>query len=302
MNVLISGSSGLIGSALASFLAAGGHSVGRLVRRAGPSGGAEVFWDPQAGLLDPARLEGFDGVVHLAGDSIAEGRWTEQKKRRLLDSRVKGTRLLSEALSRTQRPPRVMVCASAIGYYGNRGAELLREDSPPGSLFLSRLCREWEEAAEPARRKGIRVVHLRFGVVLSALGGALAKMLFPFRMGLGGRIGSGEQYMSWIAIDDVLGVALHALTTESLRGPANAVTPSPVTNSEFTRTLGRVLGRPTVFPMPAFAAHLAFGEMADELLLASARVDPAKLRDSGYRFQYPDLEPALRHLLGGARA
>ena len=302
MNVLISGSSGLIGSALAPFLAAGGHSVGRLVRRAGPSGGAEVFWDPQAGLLDPARLEGFDGVVHLAGDSIAEGRWTEQKKRRLLDSRVKGTRLLSEALSRTQRPPRVMVCASAIGYYGNRGAELLREDSPPGSLFLSRLCREWEEAAEPARRKGIRVVHLRFGVVLSALGGALAKMLFPFRMGLGGRIGSGEQYMSWIAIDDVLGVALHALMTESLRGPANAVTPSPVTNSEFTRTLGRVLGRPTVFPMPAFAARLAFGEMADELLLASARVDPAKLRDTGYRFQYPDLEPALRHLLGGARA
>ncbi len=302
MNVLISGSSGLIGSALASFLAAGGHSVGRLVRRAGPSGGAEVFWDPQAGLLDPARLEGFDGVVHLAGDSIAEGRWTEQKKRRLLDSRVKGTRLLSEALSRTQRPPRVMVCASAVGYYGNRGAELLREDSPPGSLFLSRLCREWEEAAEPARRKGIRVVHPRFGVVLSALGGALAKMLFPFRMGLGGRIGSGEQYMSWIAIDDVLGVVLHALTTESLRGPTNAVTPSPVTNSEFTRTLGRVLGRPTVFPMPAFAAHLAFGEMADELLLASARVDPAKLRDSGYRFQYPDLEPALRHLLGGARA
>lgn len=297
MKIAVSGSSGLVGSALVSFLSAGGHRVSRLVRSKPQPGSADVHWDPAAGSVDAAGLEGLDAVVHLAGENIA-GRWTPEKKARIRDSRVKGTRLLTETLARLKQAPKVLVSASAIGYYGHRGDEALREDSPSGSGFLAEVCREWEAAAQPAAQKGIRVVSLRIGVVLSPAGGALARMLPPFRLGLGGKIGSGRQYMSWIGIDDLAGVIHHAVTNESLRGAVNAVAPRPVTNQEFTKTLGRVLGRPTIFPMPAFAARLAFGEMADELLLASTRVEPARLAVSGYIFRNPDLEGALRHLLG----
>ena len=298
MKILVTGSTGLVGSALIPALATGGHGVTRLVRSQPKPGAAEVRWDPVARTVDSAGLEGVDAVVHLAGESIAAGRWTTEKKGRIRDSRVKGTRLLCESLARLAQPPQAIVCASAIGYYGDRGEERLREESPAGLGFLAEVCREWETAAEPARQRGIRVVHLRIGVVLSPAGGALAQMLFPFRMGLGGRLGSGKQYLSWIAIDDLVSVILHVLTTTTLQGPVNAVAPNPVTNLEFTRTLGRVLARPTIFPMPAVAARLAFGEMADELLLASARVEPTRLVATGYQFRHPELEGALRHLLG----
>jgi uncharacterized protein (TIGR01777 family) len=242
-------------------------------------------------------LQGVDAAVHLAGESIAQ-RWTSERKARILKSRARGTRLLSESFARLTQPLRVLLCASAIGYYGNRGEEVLTEESPSGSGFLAEVCREWEAACESAVRKGIRVVNLRFGVVLSPTGGMLGRMLFPFRLGLGGRIGSGKQYMSWIAIDDLVGIILHALACDELIGPVNAVAPNPVTNFEFTKTLGRVLRRPTVFPVPSWAARLALGEMADDLLLASARVEPARLASSGYVFHYPELEGALRHVLG----
>ena len=298
MKILVTGSSGLVGAALVPLLSGGGYGVTRLVRFRPRPGAAEVRWDPVAGTVDTAGLEGVGAVVHLAGESIAAGRWTADKKARIRDSRVNGTRRLCESLARLTQPPQAIVCASAIGYYGDRGEERLREESPAGSGFLAEVCQEWEAAAEPARQRGIRVVHLRIGVVLSPAGGALAQMLFPFRMGLGGKIGGGRQYLSWIAIDDLVSVILHVLTTNTLQGPVNAVAPNPVTNLEFTRTLGRVLARPTLFPMPAFAARLAFGEMADELLLASARVEPTRLLASDYRFRHPELEGALRHLLG----
>jgi len=298
MKVLVSGSSGLVGSALAPFLTGSGHQVVRLVRSQPRDEASEVRWDPEAGAIDKAGLGAVDAAVHLAGESIAAGRWTAARKVRILESRVKGTRLLAETLAGLKQRPKVFVSASAVGYYGDRGEETLTEESGPGSAYLSEVCRQWEAAAEPAAASGIRVVNLRFGIVLSAAGGALPRLLTPFRLGLGGRLGSGKQFMSWIAIDDVVGAIVHALMTEALRGPANAVAPQPVTNREFTKTLGRVLGRPTLFPMPACAARLAFGEMADELLLASQRVEPARLLASGYQFRFPHLEGALRHLLG----
>ena len=297
MRILVTGASGLIGSALVSFLGAGGHRVLRLVRAQPRPGQGEVHWDPAAGKVDPMGLQGLDAAVHLAGESIAQ-RWTPERKAKILQSRARGTRLLSESFARLTQPPRVLLCASAIGYYGDRGQEILNEESPSGVGFLAEVCREWEAACEPAVRRGIRVVNLRIGMVLSSRGGALARMLFPFRLGLGARIGSGKQYMSWIAIDDLLGGILHALTHETLVGPVNAVAPNPVTNLEFTKTLGRVLGRPTVLRLPAFVARLALGEMADSLLLASARVEPARLMASGYSFSHPELEGALRHALG----
>ena len=298
MKVLLSGSSGLVGSALIPVLTDGGHQALRLVRSEPRDGVSEVRWDPDAGDIDATGLRGVEAAVHLAGESIAAGRWTASKKARILESRIKGTRLLAEALAGLEQRPRVLVSASAVGYYGDRGEETLREDSASGSAFLSEVCRQWEDATEPAAAAGIRVVNLRFGVMLSAIGGALPRLLTPFRLGVGGRLGSGKQYMAWIALDDVIEVILHVLTTEALRGPVNAVAPQSVTNGEFTKTLGRVLGRPTIFPMPAFAARLAFGQMADELLLCSQRVEPAKLLASGYQFRFPDLEGALRHLLG----
>lgn len=295
MKILISGAGGLVGTALAPHLSGQGHAVRRLAR-SNPSG-EDILWNPEQKTIDAAKLEGFEGVVHLAGESIASGRWTEERKKRIRDSRVLGTRFLVEALGRLAQRPKIFLCASAIGFYGDRGDEVLREESPPGSLFLSQVCRDWEEAAAQAASSGMRVVRLRFGMILSAHGGALAKMLLPFRLGLGGKIGSGAQYMSWVSIEDTVGAIAHALNAESLRGPVNVVAPNPVSNLEFTKTLGKVLGRPTVFPMPAFAARLAFGQMADELLLASARVQPAKLASGGYHFKHPQLEGALRDLL-----
>ena len=295
MKILVTGASGLVGSALAPFLEAGGHEVARLGRSAPADG--DVRWDPDAGVLDAGALEGFDGVVHLAGENIASGRWTEARKRRIRESRVNGTQLLAATLAGLERPPRVLVSASAIGFYGDRGGEELTEGSPAGLGFLSEVCREWEAATEAAEGKGIRVAHARLGVVLSKDGGALAKMLTPFRLGAGGNIGNGRQYMSWITLDDTAAAIGHLLAAESAAGAVNVVAPAPVTNGEFTRTLGRVLRRPTLFPMPGFAARLAFGEMADALLLASTRVKPARLMESGYAFRHGSLEEGLRHVL-----
>ncbi len=294
MRIVVTGSSGFIGSALVSSFTSAGHTVTRLVRREPKDG--ELLWNPATNSIDAAGLEGHDAAVHLAGENIA-GRWSPAKKAGIKESRVKGTRLLAETLARLAKAPKVLVSASAIGYYGDRGDAVVREDSSSGSGFLAEVAREWEAATQPAALKGIRVVNLRIGVVLSPRGGALAQMLLPFKFGLGGKIGTGRQYMSWIALDELLHVIQHALGTETLKGPANAVSPKPVTNLEFTKTLGRVLGRPTIFPMPAFAARALFGEMADELLLGSTRVEPVRLLASGYQFRYPDLEGALRHLL-----
>ncbi len=298
MKILVSGASGLVGSALVPALIAGGHSVVRLVRSAPKNGADEVMWDPAAGTLDASSVEGVNAAVHLSGENIGEGRWTPRKKTIIRDSRVKSTRLLAETLARLGRPPGVLVCASAVGYYGDRGEEVLREESPAGTGFLADTCREWESAAEPAVQKGIRVVHLRSGIVLSPKGGALAKMLPPFKMGLGGKLGSGRQYMSWISLDDMIGVIIHGIETEALSGPVNVVAPQSVTNLEFTKTLGQVLSRPTPFALPAFMVRLAFGEMADAALLASTRVVPARLQNSGYAFLHPELKGALRHVLG----
>ncbi len=298
MQILVTGSSGLVGSALTPFLTTGGHRVARLVRRAEQAGASALLWSPQTGTADPRALEGLDAVVHLAGESIATGRWHAQKKAAIRDSRVQGTRALCEALSKLQQPPKVLVCASAIGYYGDRGDEHLSEDSTPGNDFLAGVCRDWEAATEPASARGIRVVNLRLGIVQSMAGGALAKMLLPFQIGVGGIIGHGHQYMSWVTLDDVVGAIHHALITDTLQGPVNVVAPQPVTNRVFTRTLGQVLKRPTLFPMPATAARLAFGEMADALLLSSARVTPGKLQDTGYLFRHCNLEDELRHVLG----
>lgn len=297
MKVLVTGSSGLVGKALCAFLGTGGHQVVRLVRR-DPRDPSEARWDTRTGEIDARALEDADAVVHLAGESIAEGRWNAEKKRRIRDSRVLGTRALATSLAARTTCPATFVCASAIGFYGDRGDEVLTEASGSGTGFLPDTCREWEAACEPLREARVRVVNTRIGVVLSAAGGALAKMLLPFKLGAGGRIGTGEQWMSWIALDDLVGVLHHALVTDDLAGPVNAVAPYAVTNREFTKTLGRVLGRPTVLPMPATAARLALGEMADELLLASARVEPRALARSGFAFDYPLLEGALRHVLG----
>ena len=296
MHILVSGASGLIGSALAPHLEAAGHRVTRLVRGRARPGWGEAAWDPDAGRMPLPALEGVDAVVHLAGESIV-GRWSADKKQRIYASRVHGTQVLCEALRQVARPPKTFVCASAIGYYGNRGERLLLEESRAGEDFLARVCIDWEAAAAPAAQRGIRVVSLRLGMVLSASGGALGQMLPPFRLGLGGVLGGGAQYMSWIALDDVVGAMAHVLMTESLRGAVNLVSPEPVRNRDFTRTLGRVLRRPTRFAVPAFAARLLFGEMADALLLASTRVQPGKLNASGYAFRYPALEDALRHVL-----
>jgi len=295
MNLLVTGSTGLIGSALVPYLVEKEHSVTRMVRAVPRAN--EIRWDPVSGALDAADVEGFDAVVHLAGENIAGGRWTAEVKRRIRDSRVQGTRLLATLLARLHQPPKAFICASAIGYYGDRGQEVLREDSPPGRGFLADVCREWEEAARPAAEEGIRLVHLRIGLVLSAAGGALAKMLLPFRLGVGGRIGSGAQYWSWITLDDLVRIIDFSLLDRTWSGPVNAVAPCPVTNLEFTRTLGRVLARPTIFPLPAFAARMALGEMANDLLLASARVEPTKLLASGFEFLNPVLEPALRKVI-----
>ena len=292
--VLLTGASGLIGSALLPALQSSGYDVSRLVRGSA-SGKGNIAWDPSR-PLPPQSVSGFDAVVHLAGESIV-GRWTDAKKRRVRESRVQGTRNLAEAIAAAPQAPRVFLSASAIGYYGDRGEETLREESAPGSGFLPGVCRDWEAATKPATKVGIRTAQMRFGVVLSASGGALKKMLPPFRMGVGGNIGSGRQWMSWVDIDDLVGAIQHAMKNDTLHGPVNVVGPNPVRNSEFTKTLASVLSRPAIFPMPAFAARLVFGQMADELLLSSQRVEPAKLMATAYVFQKPELKAALEDIL-----
>ena len=296
MRVLMSGSSGFIGSALAGHLSERGCSVIRLVRR--PARAAdEVSWDPDAGTIDEAGLSGADAVVHLAGRNIADGRWTAERKAQIRDSRVRGTRLLAEALARTDAPPRVLACGTAAGYYGSRGDELLTEDSPPGSDFLSGVVRDAEAAAAPAEEAGIRVVKLRIGVVLDPAGGALRRMLPIFRLGLGGRLGSGRQYWPWVSRADLLRVFHHVLTTESLAGPLNVCSPGAATNADLTAALGRVLSRPALFMVPGLALRLAYGGVS-EAMLSGQRMDVSKLLQSGFRFHDDDLESTLRALLG----
>ncbi len=305
MKIAIGGSTGMVGTELVSFLTTGGHDVVRLTRGAKSAGGdpadnasGTVDWDPAAGTIDAAGLEGCDAVVHLGGHNIAHGRWTDRMKRLIRDSRVDSTTLLTRTLAGMKNPPKVFVCASAIGFYGDRGPDLMTEDSSPGSSFLSRTCVEWEEATQAARDAGIRVVNLRIGVVLSPKGGALKKMLTPFKLGGGGVVGDGRQWMSWIALDELPRIILHCLQTDSLNGPVNAVAPGKVDNRAFTKTFGRVLRRPTIFPLPAFIVRTVFGEMGEELLLGSTNVEPTRLKASGFEFAFPELEPALRHLLG----
>jgi uncharacterized protein (TIGR01777 family) len=295
--IAISGASGLVGSQLVPFLRAGGHDVARLVRRR-PSAADEIAWDPATGQIDAASLEGMDAVIHLAGVSIAGGRWTAARKAAILSSRQQGTSLIAETVARLQRPPRVLISASGIGYYGDAGSTPLTESSPQGDGFLAGVCRAWEEATAPAAASGMRVVLPRFGVVLAGSGGLLSRLVPAFRFGLGGPLGSGEQFMSWIALDDVLGVLLQAIADDRLAGPVNAVAPQAVSNRAFAETLGRVLGRPAVLRAPAPALRLVAGELADELLLASQLARPARLEDVGFSFALPTLEDALRHELG----
>ena len=296
--IIITGASGLVGRRLSRELQEAGAQVIAAVRRPVQDSAREIHWQPDAGRIDTARIEGVDAVVHLAGENIAGGRWTEAFKQKIRESRLRGTRLVAEAIAGCRAKPQVFVCASAIGYYGDRGDETLSEASAPGSDFLAEVCREWEAACQPARDAGVRVVNVRIGVVLSPEGGALKQMLTPFKLGVGGKVGSGQQYMSWVAIDDVAGAIRFLVAKPQATGPVNVVAPRAVKNVEFTKTLGRVLKRPTIVPAPAFALRLAFGEMADALLLSSTRVVPQALTAAGYQFRQPELAAALRHLLG----
>jgi len=297
MRVMVSGASGLIGRALTRALAAHDHEPVALVRRVASEG--EVQWNP-AEPLDPGKLAGIDAVVHLAGKNIA-GYWTEKFKQEVRDSRVRGTQTLATAAAQSYRQsglPRLFISASAIGYYGDRGEELLTEESGPGQGFLADLAQRWEAATSPARDAGMRVVNLRIGVVLAGSGGALQPMLLPFKLGLGGRIGSGKQYWSWVSLDDVVGAVLFALQNDSLSGPVSVVSPEPARNEEFVRALGEQLNRPTIFPLPAFVVRTLLGEMGDAALLGSARVEPVKLKAAGYQFVHPDLKSAIQAAVG----
>jgi uncharacterized protein (TIGR01777 family) len=295
MKVLVTGASGLIGTALVSHMAAHGDKVLRLVRRAQPNRPDEIVWDPASGKLDGDRLQGMDAVVHLAGENIASGRWTAVRKRRILESRIEGTRLLARRLAALHKPPQVMISASGVAIYGDRGNEILTEESGSGSGFLADVCRQWEREATALDEGPVRLILLRMGMILSSEGGALARMLPPFRFGVGGRLGAGKQYMSWIALDDLVDVIRFAIDSPSLHGAVNAVAPAPVTNQEFTRALGNVLKRPTLFSVPSFAVRFLFGEMGQELLLSSIRVVPGRLLASGFRFRFPEIEAALLH-------
>ena len=295
MKILASGMSGTIGLALLPALASEGHSIVRLKTGTARSQN-EIAWDPGK-PLNPELIGGFDAVIHLAGENIF-GRWSQAKKARIRDSRGKGTQHVCEALAHGENKPGVLIAGSAIGYYGNRGDETLTEDNTLGTGFLAETCREWEAATQPAEQAGWRVIHLRTGVVLSTREGALKKMLLPFRLGLGGKIGSGRQWLSWISIADTVAAILHCLKTESLRGPVNMVAPNPVTNAEFSRTLGKALHRPAFATVPAFATKLFFGpEMAEETVLTSQRVLPRRLQESGFQFQYTELSGALESLV-----
>jgi len=297
LRVALSGSSGLVGSALTAFLRSGGHEVHRLVR--GAAGAAdEIGYDAARGGVRAEQLEGLDAFVHLAGESIASGRWTPERRRRIRDSRVVTSRSFAQTLAGLARPPRVLINASAVGFYGDRGDEVLDESSAPGEGFLAETCRDWEEAVAPAVRAGIRVVRLRIGVVLAAAGGALPRMVTPFRLGLGGRLGDGRQFLSWIALDDLVGLIHFLLCDDACEGAVNAVSPAPLRNVDFTRELARVLRRPALLPLPALAIRLLMGEMGQGLLLDGARVLPQRALDGGFRFRHPTLEAALRFELG----
>ena len=292
--VLVSGVSGPIGAALLPSLPANSWSVTRLVR--GPAANEnQISWDP-ARPIPPEAVSGFDAVIHLAGETIF-GRWTAAKKQKILHSRVEGTGNLAQALAQAEEKPKVLICGSAIGYYGHRGDELLREESAPGRGFLSETCQRWEEATMPAVQADIRTAHLRTGIVLSSKGGALGAMLLPFKLGLGGRVGDGKQWQSWIHVQDLIGAIHHIMKNDLLQGPVNMVAPKPVRNTEFTKTLASVLSRPAILPLPAFAVKTVFGEMGEELLLSSQKVEPGKLISSGYPFRFRELRPALQALL-----
>ncbi|MEM6331657.1 MAG: TIGR01777 family oxidoreductase, partial [Planctomycetota bacterium] len=295
--IAVTGASGLVGRALTAELQTRGCTVRRLVRRAVQDTAAEIAWDPAAGTIDAAAMEGVDGVVHLAGENVADGRWTEAKKRRIVDSRVDGTRLISQTIAQLAGKPAVLVSASAIGFYGDRGAEPVDEDAPAGTGFLADTSRAWEAETRPAWEAGVRVVQVRVGLVLTPEGGLLAKMLPLFKLGLGGVLGDGRQYMSWITRRDLVRAFCFALESDALHGAVNGVAPGAVTNREFTRTLGAVLGRPTVLPAPRFALKLAMGQMADQMILAGANVVPARLAEAGFSFEDPELAGALRRLL-----
>ncbi len=297
MHILIAGATGLLGRAVSRELRRQGHQVVALSHTF--SGDPRVIpWEPHAGRLEVKLLESFDVAINLAGANIGEGRWSEERKRAFYDSRVKSTQLLAEALASLERPPSVLISASAVGYYGNRGDEVLTEESGPGDDFMGKLCAAWEAVAEPARARGIRVVHTRTGVVLTKRGGALPRMMTPFRFGVGGPLGSGRQWWSWISLDDLVGVMQFLMTAPTASGPVNVVSPQPVRNKEFAKTLGKVMRRPAIFPAPAFMLRLILGaERADEILLSSQRVNSAKLQRLGYAFKLPELEPALRNAL-----
>ena len=303
LTIAVTGSSGLVGTRLHAFLSTGGHRVLRLVRR-GPARedpktrASEAWWNPATGEIDAAALEGVDAVIHLSGENLAAGRWNPTRKAAILESRVKSTALISRTLAGLERKPRVLICASAVGWYGDAGERPVDERDPAGQGFLAEVCQAWEAAADPAREAGIRVVHLRAGMVLAAEGGAMGKLIPPFTLGLGGRLGSGRQYMSWIALEDLLGIINTALFEDGLSGPVNAVAPEAPTNREFTRVLGRVLRRPTVLPLFAPMVRLMFGEMGQSLLLEGQRVAPARLQEIGFPYLFPTLEAALRDELG----
>jgi len=297
LKVLITGASGLVGTAATADFCSHGHTVARFVRPGGTADSGYVHWDPMAAVVDLTAMEGADAVIHLSGAGIAETRWTQERKNLLRSSRLGSTRVLVDAVARLQRKPRAFLAASAIGSYGDCGEQVLTEASPNGAGFLAKLARDWEAESLRAQSFGVRTVLLRFGMILSARGGALPKMLTPFKLGLGGRLGSGQQWMSWIALEDVVGVIRAAIADERFSGAVNVVAPNPVQNAGFTRALASALRRPALFPAPAFALRLVLGEVADELLLASQRVQPVKLIELGFRFRYPDLEHALRAIV-----
>jgi uncharacterized protein (TIGR01777 family) len=302
VDVLVTGAHGLIGTALIPRLRADGHRVVRLVRGE-PEGADDVRWDPAAGTIDAAGLEGVDAVVHLAGAGIGDKKWTPARKQLILESRTQGTDLLARTLAGLARRPQVLLSGSAVGYYGDGGDTLLTEDSPPGDDFPARVCTAWEAATAPAEEAGIRVVHLRTGIVLAAHGGALQRLLLPFKLGLGGRVGSGDQYMSWITLDDHVGAMRHLLTADSVRGAANLTAPNPVTNADFTRALGAALHRPTVLPTPLLAIKAVYGaELVDRLLVIGQRVAPRALEQTGYEFAQAQLDDALRAMLAAPAA
>jgi len=297
MNILITGSSGLVGSSLVDFLSSGGHQVSKLVRHETQEED-EIYWDTERNEIDQEKLEGFDAVIHLAGENIANKRWSSEQKEKIASSRIKGTSSIVEALLKLDSPPSTFLCASAIGFYGDRADEVCDEKSKAGEGFLADTCKEWEQASKKLEEKNIRVINTRFGIILDPRSGALAKMLPLFQLGGGGNLGSGKQWMSWIALDDVLGIILHIISNENISGPVNVVSPNPLTNSEFTKVLAKVVNRPAILPAPSFALRLALGEMADALLLSSTKVEPSVLKETEYGFAYPDLESALRHMLG----